>query len=120
MLGVLFAMGDMNTEKLYRVFGTIQALERSLVSGEQAVASKLIAPRLRVNIAEQYRVLGHMRQVAKQLEFQVGMTSQEEESRLLKIFYSLHHMLKPEIDETIREIGEMNNWLVEMETMMVQ
>ncbi|MCC6932607.1 MAG: hypothetical protein IT292_05065 [Deltaproteobacteria bacterium] len=110
----------MNNELLYRVLGTVESLERSLENSRQFIAnSKSSSPQISNDILEHERILGHMRQVVNDLQLQVAQKKDEEVIRSLQIFYSLHHMVKPEIQSTVQRLCTTSDWAAEVDTTVV-
>ena len=100
----------MDTGLLFRIFGTMQTLERSLeVSKKSASVNKTLSQEMQLNLRDMERVLLHMRQIANKLQMEIAKNDASAITRSLKVFYSLHQMLRPEVTAAEKEISSLYN-----------
>ena len=108
----------MSSQNMHRIFGALHTLERSLDLCKNTMLKNSNLPeRITGSIAEQERIIKHMRRVANKLQFELAQQDWAAVHRSLNIFYSLNQMVRPEIMSTYRELsGVQQNSLEGNET----
>jgi hypothetical protein len=93
-------------EILYKMFGALQSLERSLQISKKTISINNSLPeRIIKNVAEQERIIRHMQQISSTVQTEFSNKDGVELNRLVRIFYSLHYMVSPEISSTLEELN---------------
>ena len=98
-------------EVLYKMFGALQALERSMQISKKTIAINISLPeRITKSIEEQEKVLRRMQEISNTVQAEYPNGDKVALNRLIRIFYSLHYMVSPEISSTLEELnGRQNN-----------
>lgn len=93
-----------NKNLLANIFSVIQTLEKRLEQSREMLA---VAPKtadeeaMLKSLDEQSRIVAHMRRVANKLQLELASSNWTATVRSLRIFYGLHHMVRPEILQTV-------------------
>lgn len=90
----------MNTEKeiLPHIFCSLLNLEKKLILTKANTPKKgRLADKIAYDLAQHTKVLKKMRRLANQIQFAIAHKNQIETAKLLKIYYALNQMVKPEI-----------------------
>jgi len=93
-------------EVLYKMFGALQALERSMQINKKTIAINTSLPeRITRGIEEQEKILRKMQEVSTTIQAEFSGGDSAALNRLIRIFYSLHYMVSPEISSTLEELN---------------
>ena len=98
----------MNKELVNHVFDSLQTIENYLSSSKKLLSST--SAKEDAQIGEQEKVIEKMRWVAYELQLEVSKNDMNTSLRLLRIFYGLNHMVRPEIIATYSSLsGKINS-----------
>ena len=93
-------------EVLYKMFGALQTLERSMQISKKTIAINTSLPeRITKSIEEQDKILRKMQEISNTVQAQYSNGDGAALNRLIRIFYSLHYMVSPEISSTLEELN---------------
>ncbi len=93
-------------EILYKMFGALQTLERSLQISKRTIEINISIPeRITKNVFEQERIIREMQKISNIVQAEFTTKESSELNKLVRMFYSLHYMVSPEITSTLEEIN---------------
>jgi len=99
----------MKNELITHVFGAVQGLEKySTQINSLLDANKNKANLLTSNPEEHNKVIKHMRRIANKLQLEVAKNNTSESYRLLKLFYGLNSLVRPEVLSTFVILSRKN------------
>lgn len=94
----------MNTQKeiLPHIFSSLLRLEKKLAIIKASTPKKgRLAIKVEYDLAQHLKILRQMRRIANQLQFAIAHKNQVETAKLLKVYYALNQMVRPEINTNL-------------------